>query len=200
MANFEQREYGFWRQTDVKPFIYDQTYKNKQSTNDWMAFLRIGWLSAYFDYKLKGMTVVDVGSGNGSFVRAGQAVFKKICGYDVAGESISESELLNTQWDLAVFSDVIEHMPDLEHLFKIPWKWAFVSFPETPKVDTQDQLHTWRHFKPNEHIWCLNIDGITKFANDHDCIVMRRSNMEDLIRTRWDPEYPNISSVLIMRD
>ncbi len=199
MANFECGKYGFWRQTDARPFIYDQAYKNKQSTNDNMSFLRIGWLSGFFGCGLKNMTVVDVGSGNGSFVKAGQPIFKKICGYDVAGESITESELLNTPWDLAVFSDVIEHMPDIAYIFTIPWRFAFISFPETPKVQDQSQLHGWRHYKPDEHVWCLNADGMEKFVEDNGCVVIERANFEDLIRVRWNQDHPNISSMLIAR-
>lgn len=198
--NFEKTKYGFWKQTDPEPFQYNDEYKSHQSTNNVMSALRIGWLSAFFSYDdFRKMSVVDVGCGNGEFVKFGANIFKRSCGYDVAGDSITEHELLTTAWDLAVFSDVIEHMPDIEYMFKIPWEWAFISFPETPKVENQDQLHGWRHFKPNEHIWCLNADGMRQFANDNKCIVMRQTNVEDLIRTRWDTKRPNITSMLIRR-
>ncbi len=66
---------------------------------------------------------------------------------------------------MIVLSDVLEHFADIEGLFEMSWDYAFISYPETPKVNTQEELEEWKHFKPNEHIWCLNLDGMVKWIN-----------------------------------
>ncbi len=193
-------KYGFWRQRTPAVFEYDADYKQSQSTNTDMSYLRIGWLASFLPYSvLKKMTVVDIGSGNGTFVRVGQSVFGSCCGFDVQGESITREELYGTHWDMVVLSDVLEHFEDIEDLFKMKWEFAFISFPETPLVQDQDQLRGWRHFKPNEHLWCLNVAGMVQWFESHECKVLGRSNVEDLIRTRWDEGKPNISSLLVGR-
>ena len=196
---YERTEHGFWRQVNPEPFVYDEAYKARQGTNEAMSYLRLGWLAAQLGKSMCDMRVVDVGCGNGCFVRCAAPFFKSVCGYDVAGQSISRNELLETEWDLVICTDVLEHMLDMGELFWIHWRFAFISFPETPMVKNWEELRGWRHFKPNEHVWCLNMDGMKEWLNDHECIVVGSGHFEDCIRTRWNPEKPNISSILVRR-
>lgn len=196
---FKKTEHGFWRQVGAKPFKYDEAYKAKQGTDEFMSCLRIGFLSGIFGYKLKGMTAVDVGSGNGSFVKAASRVFKRIASYDVAGESITRSELLGTRWDIVILTDVLEHFERIDDLFDIPWRYAMISYPETPEVDRWDRLVGWRHFKPDEHLWCLNYRGVRRWMRRNGCRIERVSDFEDLIRTRWQHDHRNITTVLASR-
>jgi len=200
-ANFVREDkYGFWRQVGNEPFEYSVEYKQAQSTNTDMSYLRIGWLASHFRYEmLRKMKVVDIGSGNGTFVNVGESVFGSCVGFDLSGESISKDELDSTEWDLVVLSDVLEHFEDIEDLFKLKWSYAFVSFPETPKVADAEDLIGWRHFKPNEHLWCLNFTGMQKWFSDHGCRFINGSNVEDIIRRRWDDKCPNISTILVSR-
>jgi hypothetical protein len=193
-------KYGFWRQLDNEPFEYSVEYKQSQSTNTDMSYLRVGWIAAHFPYPvLKKMKVVDIGSGNGTFVQVGESVFGSCVGFDLSGESITKKKLDTTEWDLVVLSDVLEHFDDIEDLFKLKWNHAFISFPETPKVADSSELVGWRHFKPNEHLWCLNLAGIQKWFSDHGCRYIDSGNVEDIIRRRWDEKLPNISSILVSR-
>ena len=197
---FEKGKYGFWKQVDPKPFEYDLDYKKKQNTNVEMSYLRLGWLMAFFDYeRLKSMQIVDVGSGNGSFVKNAGNVVKIAKGYDLCGESISRDELYETVWDIVFLTDVLEHFENIDHLFKMKWKYCFLSFPETPDVKDYEELTKWKHFKPNEHIWCLNSRGICNWLEDKNCIVIATSCIEDAIRIRWNKTKINISTVLAFR-
>jgi hypothetical protein len=194
-------KYGFWKQTNPQPFDYSLEYKQSQSTNTDMSFLRIGWISAFLPHALiRKISVVDIGSGNGTFVNVGKNVFGSCCGYDVNGESITREELYAKHWDMVVLSDVLEHFEDIEDLFKMKWEFCFVSFPETPKVKSAIDLESWRHYKPNEHLWCLNVEGMIRWFEDHRCRVVGSSSVEDVLRRRWDDRKPNISSVLVNRD
>jgi hypothetical protein len=100
---------------------------------------------------------------------------------------------------MVVLSDVLEHFNDIDDLFTMKWRYAFISYPETPKVETWEQLKGWRHFKPDEHIWCLNKEGMRRWMYDHGSTVIATSHFEDSIRKRWDDQIPNITSFLIER-
>ncbi len=58
---------------------------------------------------------------------------------------------------------------------------------------------TWRHFKPNEHLWHITPAEFTAWIQDHGYEVLRSGSPEDAIRTRWDPEQMNIASFVVKR-
>jgi hypothetical protein len=192
----------FIKQTSCSEFEYTVEYKARQSTNVEMSYLRLGWLSASIPYEtLSLMNMVDIGSGNGVFVDCAKKVLGNACGYDLCGPSISEDSLMGTDWDIVVLSDVLEHYDDISDLFKIKWEYAMLSFPETPLVDSFDELMNWRHFKPNEHIYHLNLQGMREWlANIEPSVqIVKCGNFEDHIRKRWDETVPNITTMLIRR-
>ena len=201
--SYEYDKNGFIRQKEHDHFNYTLEYKKRQGTNVEMCYLRLGWLSSFFSYeKMKEMNVVDIGCGSGIFVKCCTGKFKRIVGYDLVGESISEKELHETDWNLVVLSDVLEHFEDIEDLFKMKWHYAMISFPETPKFETFEEMKSWRHFKPNEHLYYLNINNVIDWFWSHDkeyINVMGIGNFEDLIRTRWNEEKTNISTLLVSR-
>jgi len=194
-------ENGFLKQIVHYPFEYTQEYKDHQSTNVQMSFLRLGWVTSFFDFEeIRSMEVVDVGCGNGTFVKSCSNIFGNVYGYDVAGESISEERLYGKAWDLAILSDVLEHFDDIEDLFKINWKYCMLSFPEVPPVEKFSELMSWRHFKPNEHIYYLYTEGVRRWVGKRpEVSVLGQSNFEDLLRTRWDKRKVNITTLLLKR-
>jgi len=196
---FSEDRYGFLKQIDPEPFKYTAEYKNKQSTNNAMSWLRLGWLSAQIPFdQIKKFNTVDIGSGNGIFVNEGRSVFKRIVPYDLTGESISETELYSTAWDLVVMSDVLEHYHNIDDFWTLSFQYAMVSFPETPR--SRMNLEHWRHYKPNEHIYMLNTNSFIDWVKNHGCSVVAYGTPEDMIRCRWDDAQPNITTFLIKRD
>ena len=190
---------GFLKQDNPKPFTYSLDYKAHQSTNTAMIWLRLGWLSGYLSYgRLRHMTAVDIGAGNGSFVRESASVFKRIVPYDLAGESIDDIELYETKWDLIILSDVLEHYDDIDKLWGLNFKYAMISFPETPNHEEHD-LSRWRHLKPNEHIYLLTLEKVKAWVQKHGYAIVGSGCPEDMIRTRWQADKVNISTILIKR-
>lgn len=191
--------YKFWKQQNPKHFNYTIEYKNKQSTTESMCWLRLGFLASYLQPSIfNQLNVCDVGSGNNIFVHKFKYLFKYLCGYDLSGESISKDILYNNVWDVIFLTDVLEHFENIEDLFNIHWKYLFLSFPETPNnYKNQQQLEQWKHYKPDEHIWCLNAFGMKKWFEDHKCEVVRISNLEDLIRRPQNNNLTNITTMII---
>ncbi len=192
----------FIKQVNHSRFNYTPEYKSRQSTNIEMAYLRLGWLAANIPYEtMSKMKLVDVGSGNGVFVSCAKSIFKQSYGYDLCGPSITEKDLMSIDWDLIVLSDVFEHFEDIQDLFSISWEYAMLSFPETPNVKSFEELKGWRHFKPDEHIYHLNLQGMKEWLVNKDpgIEILASDHFEDHIRRRWDESVPNITTMLVRR-
>lgn len=190
----------FIKQLSATRVTYDDAYVTKPRTNESMAWLRLGWLSAHISFEeLRTFQVVDIGSGNGVM----SSVFSKVCprivNYDLAGPSISRAELEETAWDMVVLNDVLEHYDNIADLFALKWRYAFLSFPETPDVATFEALTTWRHFRPNEHIYHLHETGVRTWAEELGADTVAAGGFEDILRTRWAADRRNITTMLLRR-
>jgi len=203
-SGYVQDQFGIIRQVNHDEFAYDLDYKQKQSTNNEMSYLRFGWLCSFFTYdEIKSFDVVDIGSGNGVFVDCCRGKFRSISPFDLAGESITEEELYDKIWDIIVMSDVLEHFDEPADLFRLKWRYAMISFPETPKVESFEELSKWRHFKPNEHLNYFTSESFRKWLDDSNeevFDILGESNFEDFIRIRWDENRPNITTFMIRRN
>ena len=193
--------YGFWKQVNPIPMTYTEEYEKSQSTTMEMSWLRLGEFSSRVSMLFKKTPdyskwkVCDVGSGNGTFQKEASKVFGYACGYDVVGSSISKEELYGTHWNAIFLTDVLEHFTDINDLFKITTDIVYLSFPECPKVDDWRELKTWRHYKPNEHLWMLNGDGVVQWLIDNGWLSCQPSHVEDMIRRNPDVEH-NISTIV----
>ncbi len=168
-----------------------------------MAGIRIGYLLNALKINandLSGMVACDVGSGNGCMSQSCWPLFKRFCNYDLSGDSITSEELYSTAWDVIFLTDVLEHFSNIDDLFKINFRRLFLSFPETPHSFLQpDDLIGWRHYRPDEHIYCLNSAGVCDWMESHGYYIAARGNPEDAIR-KYPPHRVNISTIVAIRN
>lgn len=196
--SYSYDQFGTLHQVEHDHFNYTVKYRQQQSTNIEMSYLRLGWVSAHLGYNyMKKANAVDIGCGSGMFVKCCQGKFMRMVGYDVVGDSISREELYETEWDVVVLSDVLEHFEDINDLFKMKWTYAMISYPETPRVKTFDELKKWRHFKPNEHLHYFTWESMERWLDHNNRGVRAYSMFEDFLRKRWDVNATNISTVLV---
>lgn len=191
-VHYQRDEFGFLKQKNTHPFPYTKDYLSKQGTNVQMANLRISWvrsLGCNFN------VAIDIGVGSGVMVKE----LKKICetdGYDVCpseNTNVSLKEATSKNYDIAFFCDVVEHFPDIRHIFDFKFNTAYFSFPWTP-----DKIPpNYRHGKPDEHIYHLNPNSFKKLCSLYNYKVIAISNFEDTIRKPWSVLLPNICSILI---
>lgn len=199
MINYSKDQYGFWKQIDPEKFNYSIEYKNKQQTTPEMVFLRLGVITTLFGYEnIKKWNVVDIGSGNGNFSKITKDVFSTSKEFDLSGDSISKEELETTNWDMIVLTDVLEHYTDIDDVFKLNFQRIFLTFPHTPLCNDWTELKDWRHFKPNEHIYMLNSIGVISWLSKRGYITLYNDSPEDLIRTRWDSDKRNTTTIVAM--
>lgn len=162
------------------------------TTTEMMSYLRLGFLKAFVQRGL----LLDVGYGNGSFVKAATKSGFDAYGNDVHGADygVREKSLTGHElWDVVTFFDSMEHLPDLmpvRHLAKRA-KLILVSFPNRPK-DFPANLE-WKHYRPGEHLHYFSVCSLSWLLKNHEpqCV----SSFEDAIRGTRNEE-ANITSVI----
>jgi hypothetical protein len=137
---------------------YDQQYVSDRydsydTTGD-MSHLRLGLVQAYvFGERPR---VLDVGYGNGSFVKLAIKAGFDAYGYDVHGVDygIPEAGLNSGEgWDMVTFFDSLEHIPDLTQVKDLARRtdYIMISYPCRPS-DFPENARDWKHFRPGEHL------------------------------------------------
>lgn len=178
---------------------YDRDYilqrYAKYPTTDSMSYLRLGLLKGYVTYG----RLLDVGYGNGSFVRIASAGGYDAYGNDVHGADFGVREAsLNdkSEWDVVTFFDSLEHFPDLDVVRDLSKRSLFVvvSLPNRPErfPDNTD----WKHYRPGEHLHYFSVRSLSRLFDDKKLLVV--TDLEDTIRTSNSGE-KNILTVILAR-
>lgn len=189
---------GIVHQCDAKPFVYDLTYLNKQSTNPEMSYLRLTTFYHALNTcatRLKGCSALELGPGTGVFFEIAKKHFKTVDGYDVAQSdysTVSVENLKRDKWDILFAFDVLEHLNNPEDLLKIDFTFGMITIPDLPYgivIETDygwdvdlDKLSCYKHFKPDEHLHYFSRESLMRWLKLNNCRVLHVSHVEDLIR------------------
>ena len=143
-------------QSDLAVTIsYDAKYAHQYDSRPVaeMSDLRWGFIDAALNLS-KGSRVLDIGYGNGAFLKRARAAGMDIYGIDLHTEDFGvpvvdfETKL---SFDLICFFDSMEHFPSFAPLSKLKSRNVIVSIPETPDFILRAPRR-WRHYKPGEHL------------------------------------------------
>jgi hypothetical protein len=148
-----------------------------------MSHLRVGLLRAFAG---PGAAVLDVGYGNGDFIKTAIKAGYDAWGHDVIANGkqygirdCDPEERLH--WDVITFFDSLEHFPGLAE----PKRWlkhtdyAVVSFPARPN-DFPENLN-WRHYRPGEHLHYFSAFSLAKLMPHLS--AKWAGNVEDTVRS-----------------
>ena len=217
-------KYGFLKQSDTLPFDYSAEYKARQGTTVAMAYLRMAVTA-----QVTGICpadepkVLEVGPGSGAMLNELAKVYGvpspsaadnatcNVFGHDIGeladdvskGLMLSDDAIKGQSWDILFACDVIEHFPDIDHLWDFDFAYAYLSFPCPPDRFTvfPPEKTPWHHFKPNEHIYYLERRRVLTWIAENGYEAVYWGNPEDLIRRpkRHLSRAHNISSVIIKK-
>jgi hypothetical protein len=101
-----------------------------------------------------GSRVLDVGYGNGAFLKRARSAEMSIFGIDLHTEDFGIPVVdfdTPQDYDLTCFFDSLEHFPSFAPIFRLNTRNVVVSVPNTPDMILTRPAH-WRHFKPGEHL------------------------------------------------
>lgn len=177
---------------------YDKDYITKRydsyPTTEAMSYLRLGYLRGFCP---KGK-LLDVGYGNGSFVKAAIKAEYDAYGYDVhhANYGVRETPIIShDHWDVVTFFDSLEHFPDFKEVCQLARraKWILVSFPCRPSWFPYKR--EWRHYRPGEHLHYFTLCSLATLFYTHTMYTC--SDLEDSIRGKLPDGEQNIQTAVL---
>ena len=161
--------------------VYDQAYFDAYrdladqpigtALNTFRCELALKWAMA------TGATILDVGIGDGAFLRAMSDVAPgmRLRGVDVNPAAIAYLDeqgwcgTLELQYDVVTFWDSLEHFRDPRVPLRAVGRVALVSLPIF--TDAADAV-TSKHFKPEEHFWYFTRHAFRAFAEQEGFDVL----------------------------
>jgi hypothetical protein len=179
---------------------YDRDYIAERyeayPTTDAMSSMRAGFLSAL----VQRGKLLDVGYGNGAFVKMAQKSGYDAYGADVHGcdFGVREHKLVSSeQYQVVTFFDSLEHFADFEPVRDLMprTQYVLVSFPCRPRWFPDDL--GWKHYRPGEHLHYFSSTSIARLFSRFQ--VVAESDLEDAIRGKLLKEEQNISTMLFKR-
>jgi hypothetical protein len=112
--------------------------------------------------------ILDVGYGNGAFLKRAKAADMTIFGVDLHTEDFG-IPVVNfdtpQDYDLVCFFDSLEHFPDFAPILQLETRNVIVSIPYTPDFILTAPTK-WRHFKPGEHLHDFSRTSLDTFRRN----------------------------------
>ncbi len=160
---------------------YIQDRYDAYPTTEAMSYLRLGFVKAVAQQG----RLLDVGYGNGAFVKAALRSGFDAYGNDVHGcdYGIREADLNHGDfWDVVTFFDSLEHFPDLGIIKDLSRRsrTVIVSMPARPENFPADL--SWKHFRPGEHLHYFSDRSLSRLFSDKKALFV--TDLEDAIRGR----------------
>jgi len=188
--NYYTDEFGIIHQKNVNPITYDEKYvKERYDTYGekvrQMSFLRLGYLLGAIN-KIPA-SILDVGYGNGDFLKACSSIIPECFGNDVTGYSLPDNikfvkNIFENYYEVISFFDVLEHFEDINTIQYLNCSYIVISVPWCYKSEDKDWFLNWKHLRPNEHLHHFNEKSLIKFFNSYNFSCVCYDNIEDSIR------------------
>lgn len=151
--------------------------------------------------------LLDVGYGNGSFLRLMTRYGWDAYGYDVNPtkyEGVRPVDLPTRPlpgdqlYKAITFFDSLEHFEELDKVRYVAdnTDWIFLSFPNAP-ADFPKNAAAWKHYRPGEHHYFFNVKALeTLFTYEsHQAVARYVGSPEDTIRGQRADGGANILTV-----
>lgn len=204
---YQSIAYGHWYQRELTgpPPVYNADYSraryDRYATTRSMSQLRFELASKLFKFD----SVLDVGYGNGDFLKYCLEKGKKCFAWDIADYPLPK-EVIKTEHvgqhsvDLVTFFDSLEHHPSADlflFLESIPAKNILVSLPWC-HFPNPEWFLKWKHRRENEHLHHLTASGLLRTLELARFIPVYIGSPEDKIRGQLDG-LPNILTAAATR-
>lgn len=205
--NYEILSNGVIRQkriiNEIKKYdlLYiDERYNKYGEKGPQMAGLRLAYLISNINKKPE--SILDVGYGNGDFLKICKNCIDKCYGNDISGYNLPEGvkfveNILDNYYDVICFFDVLEHFQDINFIKDLKCTYIYISLPWCHNLN-DDWFASWKHRREDEHLWHFDDKSIVNFFNEMGYDLLVKSNIEDLIRIPSD-ENENILTCIFKK-
>jgi len=206
MDNYETLPSGVIRQIHVNKISYTSEYNEKYNRygekGNYLSYLRLGVLIGALGRRPE--SIVDVGFGNGDFLRAAMKAVKTVYGCDISEYPAPEGAVKIDIGDISgvdvvCFFDSLEHFDSIDFIKNLSTKYVFISVPWCHNLSDEWFLN-WYHRRENEHLYHFNEESLKTFFMEcgYECIFTQ--NVEDIIRVNSSvAPLPNILSCIFKK-
>ena len=203
-------DFGVVHQKDPEPFNYDESYietydklGEKQTPMSALRLSSILTAIRHYDPSYQPQSIMDIGYGDGNFLKFCNSAGFKTYGSDVTGRPVPEGTkyianpfIEYSYSSIVTMFDVLEHFPDMAMIQQLNCDYLALSVPNLPTRDyTSEEFKNWRHRKPNEHLHHFDLHSLCSYLYSLGFHVISYNYLEDMIR-KSEGTKPNILSVV----
>ena len=201
LNNYIELDNGVVRQLKImdKKQVYDLDYIKKRydsykELSEKMSYLRLGYILGCVNKKID--SILDVGYGNGDFLRVASKIIPNCFGHEINTYPIPEKckyveNIFDLEYDVACFFDVLEHFENIYDIENLKATYICISVPNC-HYPSDEWFEKWKHRRPDEHLWHFNQKSLENFMKEIGYKMTNSTDMEDSIRI---PQ-ANLSNIL----
>jgi hypothetical protein len=184
-------------------YIHDR-YDSLPDHGSAMSYLRTGFVIGALG-SVPG-SVLDIGYGNGGFLRVMRDYGTSCFGYDISGYPLPEDckvltweQVIGKCFDVVTLFDSLEHFENPECIFKIDALYYVITVPYCHIRNNGLQwFEGWKHRRPGEHISAYDPVSLVAWMKSHDYEHIQNAPVEDIIRIS-DYGIPNTFTAVFKR-
>ena len=182
--------------SDLKEYV-NTRYVKYGELPTYMGYLRLGNIVGSLG-KIPD-SILDVGYGDGSFLKVCQNIVPRCYGYDISTYPVPEgciqvTDLTESFYDVITFFDSLEHFEDIDFVKDLKCNYTCISVPYCHYKD-DEWFRNWKHRRPNEHLWHFDQTSLTNFMIRMGYELVSGSNIEDTIRKNKENEFNILTCV-----
>ena len=192
--------------TQPPTITYDKKYVAKyQELSSKMSYLRLGALdTALTEAGVTHRTsILDVGYGDGAFLRASENAFDRRFGTDISTFPVPKgvTQVASVAWQrtfyqVICFFDSLEHFEDINFVKSLNCDFIFISVPNC-HYRSLEWFKSWRHRRAGEHIYHFSASTLDNFFKSMGYTpVTPFLDHENIIRINNEQPERNILSCL----
>lgn len=198
LKNYRILSSGVVEQIKKFPILYDESYVRVRyyKYSSALSYLRLGFITSVIG-RLP-TSILDVGFGSGDFLRVCHNAGIISYGSDISNHPLPKGVLsvrdkVKDPYDVITFFDSLEHMEDISFVKNLKCNYVVISVPSCNHPEDEEWLSSWKHLRPDEHLWHFSPPALTKFMKENGFNLIKQEIIEDDIRI--DPKNtPNIIS------
>lgn len=198
LDNYIKLPNGIIHQVNYRKIKYDSSYSRKYDgygeNSNYMSYLRLGVLLG--NIHKTPQSILDVGYGNGSFLKACHNIIPDCYGFDISDYPTPEGiihvqSMYDKHFDAITFFDSLEHFDDIYEIKKLDCDYVMISVPWCHYL-SDEWFSSWKHRRSNEHLWHFNDISLINFFDELGYDKIYSSNVEDTIRKDPNIKIENI--------
>ena len=195
LKNYEKIKDGLIKQIEVGSFNYDRDYVDNEKINhNELSALRLGLMVGSVNEPIR--SLLDVGYGNGFFLKWASKTIQKCYGYDIEPkyplpDDIEEAKsITGHHYDVITFFDSLPCFRNLDFIKELRCNYVMVSMPWCHNF-SDEWFEKWSQRKPDEYVWHFDDEALRRLMLKNGYMVVHYSNAEDAVKGQERRGHPN---------